>query len=149
MEAIDDQPASCTNAKPPPAKKKCASVQSATIVEQKSLPTKKACSPSKFVPRSLSLVEMLRLGKKIDQTTTKIDIYSFNLDSMTWSSTPRSIDFLIEKKPFGVGGFRQAFKATSSVPDFCKTTWVVKRYLERSVHYLYLRWAPKRNWVGN
>ena len=52
---------------------------------------------------------------------------------MTWSSTPRSIDFLIEKEPFGVGGFHQAFKATSSVPDFCKTTWVVKRYLERSV----------------
>ena len=104
LEAIDDQSASCTNPKPPSAKKKCASVQSANIVEQKSLPTKKACSPSKFVPRSLSLVEMLRLGKKIDQTTTKIDIYSFNLDLMTWSSTPRPIDFLIEKEPFGVGG---------------------------------------------
>ena len=58
---------------------------------------------------------------------------------MTWSSTPCPIDFLIEKEPFGVGGgggggVRKAFlKATSSVPDFCKTTWVVKRYLETSV----------------
>ena len=56
LEAIDDQSSSCTNPKPPPAKKKCASVQSATIVEQKSQATKKVCSPSKFVPRSQEIL---------------------------------------------------------------------------------------------
>ncbi|CAB4042733.1 Hypothetical predicted protein [Paramuricea clavata] len=72
-------------------------------------------------------------SKAWDKTTTKIDIYSFNLDSMTWSSTPCPTDFVIEEEPFGVGGFRKAFKATSSAAEFSKTTWVVKTYLERSI----------------
>ena len=130
---ILDEPTleSTTDPKSPSPKKKCSTFKSATTaLGQRSQPMKQASSPSKFVPRSLSLVEMLRLGKEIDKTTTKIDIYSFNLDSMTWSSTPRPTDFVIEEEPFGVGGFRKAFKATSSAAEFSKTTaWVVKRYI--------------------
>lgn len=132
VEILDESTATA-GAKSPPSKKRCSTFKSAAAIRQKSQPMKKTCSPSKFVPRSLSLVEMLKLGRKIDQTTTKIDIYSFNLDSMTWSSTPRPIDFVVDQEPFGVGGFRQAFKATSSAAEFSKVTWVVKRYLERAV----------------
>ena len=39
---------------------------------------KTAPSPSKFVPRNLSLVEMLKLGKVITQSTTSVDLYSFD-----------------------------------------------------------------------
>ena len=42
-------------------------------------------SPSKFVPRSLSVAEMLRLGKLITKTTDVIDIHHFNMTEMAWS----------------------------------------------------------------
>ena len=39
-------------------------------------------SPSKFVPRSVSVAEMLRLGKLITKTTDVIDIHQFNMTEM-------------------------------------------------------------------
>lgn len=36
---------------------------------------------------------------------------------------------MIEKDVFGSGGFRQAFKARSSSPNFSNAVWVVKKYL--------------------
>ena len=41
-------------------------------------------SPSKFVPRSLSVAEMLRLGKLITKTTDAIDIQYFNMTGEDW-----------------------------------------------------------------
>ena len=117
--------------KSPPAKKRCSTWKSGA--DHKSQPQTHAASPSKFVPRSLSVVDMLQLGKTIDQKTTKVDIYSFNLEDMSSSSTPHTIDFSIQKEPFGCGGFRKAFVATSSAAEFCGTKWVVKRYLDKSI----------------
>ena len=76
--------------------------------KQTSQPTTSAPSPSKFVPRSLSVVEMLKLGKRIQNTTTPIKICSFDFDTMCWSSMPNVVDFTIEEEPFGVGGFCKA-----------------------------------------
>ena len=39
---------------------------------------------------------------------------------------------MVDNEPFGVGGFQQAFKSTSSAAEFSKVTGVVKRYLEGS-----------------
>lgn len=114
----------------PRAKRRCDGLESDRY---RSEPTRLAPSPSKFVPKSLSVVEMLKLGKTINQTTTKIDIYSFDLNLMTWSSNPSAVDFVIEKEPFGVGGFRKAFRATSSTKEFCRSKWVVKRYLTKAI----------------
>ena len=101
--------------------------------KQTSQPTTSAPSPSKFVPRSLSVVEMLKLGKEIQNTTTPIKIYSFYFDTMCWSSMPNVVDFTIEEEPFGVGGFRKAFKSKSMGKDFLKNTWVVKKYLATAI----------------
>ena len=38
--------------------------------------------PSKCVPRSLSLVDMLRLGKLIPNTTTSVEIFNFDKSAM-------------------------------------------------------------------
>ena len=86
-------------------------------------------SPSKFVPRSLSVAEMLRLGKLITKTTDVIDIHHFNMTEMAWSGKAIPVEFNIGHKPFGTGGFRKAFKATGS-GEFKGSTWVVKQYLE-------------------
>lgn len=92
-----------------------------------------ASSPSKFVPRSLSVVDMLKLGKVINKNTTSIEIYDFDMTAMVWSKTPTIAEFIIEPEPFGVGGFRKAFQATSHHTNFKGSKWVVKRYLTKAV----------------
>ena len=88
-------------------------------------------SPSKFVPRSLSVVDMIKLGKVINKKTTSVQIYTFDMKHMTWSGTPRIAEFTIKPEPFGVGGFRKAFKATSHNKNFEGSTWVIKKYLPK------------------
>ncbi|KAJ7356125.1 hypothetical protein OS493_026505 [Desmophyllum pertusum] len=117
--------------KSPPAKRRFSGVENGT--QNRSQPTKSAPSPSKFVPRSLSVVEMLKLGKAITQSTTSVSIYSFDLQQMSWSRIPSTIDFSIQKEPFGTGGFREAYKATSNAKGFESTTWVIKKYLPKTV----------------
>ena len=78
------------------------------------------------------MVEMLKLGKVITQSTTSVNIYAFNFNEMSWSKTPSTVDFSIDKEPFGKGDFRQAFKATSSDKEF-QGTWVIKKYFPKSI----------------
>ena len=89
-------------------------------------------SPSKFVPRSLSVVDMLILGKLIPNTTTSVEMFNFDKSVMAWTGRPTAVEFCIESQPFGTGGFRKAFKATSNDRGFQGSTWVVKRYLEKA-----------------
>jgi hypothetical protein len=88
-------------------------------------------SPSKFVSRSLSVVDMMRLGKVISKKTTSVQIYAFDIKGMSWSETPIIAEFTIEPEPFGVGGFRKAFKSTSHHKSFEGSTWVIKKYLRK------------------
>ena len=66
------------------------------------------------------MVEMLKLGKSITQSTTAVDIYSFDLEQMLWSRMAFSINFTIDQDPFGRGGFHEAYKATSITDGFKK-----------------------------
>ena len=85
------------------------------VVAVASLPQRVSSqSPSKFVPRSLSVVDMLRLGKLIPNTTTSVEMFNFDLSVMAWTGRPIAVEFSIESQPFGTGGFRKAFKATSN-----------------------------------
>lgn len=89
---------------------------------------------SQFIPRSMSLVEMLKLGKEIKEApTTEVQLFKFDLDQICWSKHPSVVEFVIEKDPFGTGGFRNAFKATSQAKEFQSTTWVVKKYLPQAI----------------
>ena len=51
---------------------------------------------------------------------------------MSWSKTPSTVDFSMDKKPFGTGGSRQAFKATSNDKEF-QGTYEIKTYLPKSI----------------
>ena len=88
---------------------------------------------SQFVPRSLSIVEMLKLGKAINHTSTTISIYTFDLKGIAWSSQPKNVDFTIDVEPFETGGFRKAYKAISVEKEFEGCTWVIKRYLPKTI----------------
>ncbi|CAH3144516.1 unnamed protein product [Pocillopora meandrina] len=75
---------------------------------------------------------MLKLGKLITATTTSFEIFNFDMSVMARTGRPTIVDFSIEPEPFGTGGFRKAFKATSNDRGFNGSTWVVKRYLEKA-----------------
>ena len=100
----------------------------------KSTPNACAASKSKFIPCSMSAVEMLKLGREIKSTpATEILVYHFDFKNLTWGSIPVNVEFVIDEDPLGTGGFRQAFKATSQTKGFDHTTWVVKKYLAQTV----------------
>ena len=72
----------------------------------------KVCS-SKFYPKSLSIQDMLKLGKVISKrSSTVITIYKFDFVHMQWSNVPVEAEFVVAETPFASAGFRQAFKAT-------------------------------------
>ena len=73
-------------------------------------------SPSKFAPLSLSVADIMHL-------------HTFDMDLLSWSKLPITVEFNEEKEPFAHGGFRNAYKATTKHPQFKGTTWVIKRYL--------------------
>ena len=91
-------------------------------------------SPSKCYPKSLSVLDMIKLGMIVDSCrTTVVRLYSFDIDLMTWSKVPKTVEFLIEEQPLGQGGFRSAYKATSQNVDFKNSCWVIKKYLPNAV----------------
>ena len=50
----------------------------------------KVSPESRFIPKSLSVVDMLKLGSQIKRTTTAIEIYNFEFQAMAWSASPCS-----------------------------------------------------------
>ncbi len=112
-----------------PAKRRC--VNKATEAT-KSLPCDQPPSPSRVCPKSLSVIEMLKLGKVVNEKSPSevIDLFSFDINEMVWSRKPTTVEFLIDKEPIGEGGFREAFKATSKPQGFQGRDWVLKKYLQ-------------------
>ncbi len=43
---------------------------------------------------------------------TSFDLYEFTVQTMTWTTKPITVEFVVEKDAFGVGGFWEVFKAT-------------------------------------
>ncbi|CAB4007574.1 transient receptor potential cation channel subfamily M member 6-like [Paramuricea clavata] len=85
-------------------------------------------------PKSLSVVDMLKLGKVIkEKPSTIIELSSFDINQMEWSPEFRCVEFVINPVVIGVGGFREAFSATSRRDDFNTSTWVVKKYLANAL----------------
>ena len=115
----------------PPSKKRKPQRVGSPQMNHTSARIASAASRSKFVPRSLSVVDMIRLGKVISKKTTSAQIYAFDMKGMSWSETPIVAEFTIEPQPFGVGGFRKAFKAASHHKKFKASTWVIKKYLPK------------------
>jgi hypothetical protein len=107
----------------------------------KSSPTKQATKASKgpcrsvCCPRSLSVSDMIKLGKLNNQAanTTVVNIFRFDMEMLSWSKLPTIVEFTEEKIPIGSGAFRKAFKATSKHPEFNGSTWVIKRYIPEAL----------------
>lgn len=98
-----------------------------------SLPATKVQSPSKAFPKSLSVLEMMKLGKVINEKSTEaIELFTFDLSDMAWS-TRSTVEFSIANESIGKGGFREAFKATSKSPEFHRQQWVIKKYLPSAI----------------
>ena len=115
----------------PPSKKRKPQRVGSPPMNHTSARIASAASPSKFIPRSLSVVDMIKLGKVISKKTTSVQIYAFDMKDVSWSETPIVAEFTIEPRPFGVGGFRKAFKAVSHHKKFKASTWVIKKYLPK------------------
>ena len=96
-------------------------------------------SPSKAVkmsvptPRSLSVATILKLGKVVKSNTTLVHLYSFDIESLSWSNVPVPVEFEISQDILGEGGFRKAYKATTSTKGYAGKIWVVKRYKKEAL----------------
>ena len=85
------------------------------------------------VPKSLSILDMMKLGKEVRSSTEPIELFCFELETLVWSRNPTIVEFKVESDPFGAGGFRNAYKATSLSSLDGVQNWVVKKYLRRAV----------------
>ena len=94
-------------------------------------PCNKQSSPIKHCPKSLSVLEMLKLGKVIKEKSSydSIELFAFDINEMAWCRDS-TVQFSIAKEPIGQGGFCEAFKATSKAGEFKSRDWVVKKYLQ-------------------
>lgn len=74
---------------------------------------------------------MMKLVKRVkpNKALSVLEVYSFNLENINWSLVPQKVEFVSEKDVLGSGGFRQAYKASSSSPNFNNAIWFVKKYL--------------------
>ena len=71
---------------------------------------------------------MIKLGKLAkSKATTVVSMYKFDMEILSWSKVPTTVEFNEEDKPFGSGGFRKAYKATTKHSEFRGATWVIKR----------------------
>ncbi|ESO85514.1 hypothetical protein LOTGIDRAFT_155001 [Lottia gigantea] len=119
--------------KSPPKKKiktnnknSCTSTVKVTSLTDLTVTAKK----TQFIPKSLSVIEMLKLGTLIDNTVQLLDIYEFDIDNMCWMQL-KSFEFKISK--ISSGGFRDAFKAQSISKEFAGKSWVIKKYQQDAV----------------
>ena len=86
----------------------------------KSVPTfcRKDAPGATQYPKSLSVSEMMKLGKTIKETTTAVDVFTFDVGALSWSKERERVEFMISKTPFASGGFQEAYKATSRNKKF-------------------------------
>ena len=90
----------------------------------------KAIEKKSFIPKSLSVIDTMKLGKLIrnkERISAKVLIEKVNIENNEWSISKEMI-FDIENKAFADGGFRMAYKAKSDDDSFRGNTWVVKKY---------------------
>ena len=83
-----------------PARTSTNAVKSVPVHSVSLFPTTTA---SKVYPKSLSVVEMLKLGKKIEQSSSMIDIFKFSISQMAWSKVESGVEFNVSREPFASG----------------------------------------------
>ena len=85
------------------------------------------------IPRSLSILHLLKLGKvqKKERLIEGITIENFAVSQKEWIQLDQ-VPFEVTKQHFGEGGFKRTFKASSGNILFQNKSWVLKKYHESS-----------------
>ena len=100
----------------------------------------KTIEKKSFIPKSLSVIDMMKLGKLIrnkEKSSAKVLIKKFNMRNNEWSVS--KVIFQTEDKTFAEGGFRMAYKTKSDDESFRKIHGLL-RYVTR------LRRKPLKRW---
>ena len=90
----------------------------------------KAIEKKFFIPKCLSVIDMMKLGKLIrnkERSSAKVLIEKLNKEKNEWSISKETI-FEIEDKAFAEDGFHMAYKAKSDDESLRGNKWVVKKY---------------------
>ena len=90
----------------------------------------KAIEKKSFIPKSLSVIDTMKLGKLIrnkERSSAKVLIEKLNMENNEWSISKETI-FEVEDKAFAEHVFRMAYKAKSDDESLRGNTWVVKKY---------------------
>ena len=87
------------------------SSQMPTTLETDSFRPGPSSSMINAYPKSMSILDMLRLGKVVEQPKSlkAVEIFKFNIKGMIWTTIPDRVEFSVESEAFGEGGFRKAF----------------------------------------
>ena len=74
----------------------------------------------KVYPKSLSISEIMKLGKVVKAPTGRklLKLYRFDIQSISWSDIPTEVECQIESEAFAEGGFRSAHRSTITTPEF-------------------------------
>ena len=83
---------------------------------------------SKFVSKSLSVSAILNLGRVVKSGSTMVNLNTFHLDTMVWTTVDIPVEFQISKDLLGQGGLRKAYRVKSNTQEFSNAEWVVKKY---------------------
>ena len=88
-------------------------------------PRKLSCE----VPKSISLTEMLKMGKTIENTLKSVNLKleKFDIGQRYWVTVKEGWEWKVEEKPFANGCFRNAYKVTSYYE--LKKEWVLKKLI--------------------
>jgi len=78
------------------------------------------------IPKSISISQMLQLGKNISKEETTVNLFTFDIHVQSWSSK-EVVKLSVDEQPFAEGGFCKAYKAVASCGKF-KGQWVIKKY---------------------
>ena len=99
------------------------------VSDSKGFPGPEKSEMSRTFPKSLSVLDMLKLGKvvNVERVSEAIELYHFDINLMEWSHMPVKALFRTEKEPTGTG--LKAFNATTSERELSDTLWVIKKYL--------------------
>ena len=72
----------------------------------------------KEVPKSISISQMINVGKVLSRDMTMIQVFTFDFDAQMWSSMPQTSEMSSENHTFAEGGFRDTYKAVGTSPGF-------------------------------
>lgn len=94
-------------------------------------------------PKSISVTQMLKLGKKVTSSATvkNVEIFIFEISDMSWRQKIKAV-FEVSSHSFARGGFREVFKARWRCENkldndfFQNKYWVLKKYLPETLEVI-------------